>query len=120
LRARCLGDVTVLHAGGASAFTSPAQQAQIKVVFESFTEIDSTFGCSFDQMNPAARRLRFQLQRSIGWTLIQTKAAVNALVELGEVECGDPFFLAAALRMAVGIQGIATPGVSSFQFPVPG
>jgi hypothetical protein len=56
------------------------------VVFEAFIQLDAPLGGRFDQMNPATRRFRFELQSSIGRALVQTQAAVNTLVELWEIE----------------------------------
>ena len=56
---------------------------------EAVVEFDAPIGCGFDQMDSATRRFRFQAQHTIGRTLIQTKAAVDALVELGKIESSD-------------------------------
>jgi hypothetical protein len=37
---------------------------------EPFVELDTPFGSGFDEMNPAARRFRLQLQGSIGRALV--------------------------------------------------
>jgi hypothetical protein len=56
---------------------------------EALIELNASIGSGFDQMNPAARRFRFQLQDAISRTLVQTKAAVNALVKLWKVKTGQ-------------------------------
>ena len=61
LLARSFGDAAVLHARGTGAFTGAAQETEIEVVGETLTELDPPFGGGLDQMNSAARRLRFQL-----------------------------------------------------------
>ena len=71
------------------------------MIREAFVELDTSFGGGFNQMNPAARRFRLQLQGAIGRTLIQTEAAMNALVELGEIERRDFCAGAALLFMCV-------------------
>ena len=88
--ARGFSDAAILHAGRAGALAGAAEQAKIEMFFETFVQFDPPIGCGFDQMNSAARRLRFETQHAIGRALIQTQAAMDALVELGEVERGKP------------------------------
>jgi hypothetical protein len=85
LLARRLGDTTVLHARRARALTRAAQKTKIKMIGKALIELDPPLGCGFDKMNAPARRFRLQLQSPIGWTLVQTQAAMNALIELGEI-----------------------------------
>lgn len=59
------------------------------MVFEAFAEFDATVGGGLHQMNPAPRRFGLQMQSPIGRALIQTETAMNALIELGQVERGD-------------------------------
>ena len=56
------------------------------MVFKTLVELDAPFGGGFDEMNSPARRLRFEVQRAISRALIQTKAAVDTLVELGKIQ----------------------------------
>ena len=88
LLARGFGDAPILHAGRTRGLAGAAEQAEIDVFFETIVKLDASFGGGFDQMNSPARRLRLEVQRAIGRTLIQTKAAMHALVELGEIQCG--------------------------------
>ena len=88
--ARGLGNASVLNTRGTRTLASAAQQAQMKMLLETIIQFDSPFGGGFDKVNPAARRFRFELQGSIGRTLIQTEAAVNALVELGKIKSRHP------------------------------
>jgi hypothetical protein len=57
--------------------------------FEAFGELNASFGGGFHQMYPTARRFRFQAQHAIGRTLVQTKTAMDAVVEFGEIQSGD-------------------------------
>ena len=88
--ARGLGNASVLNTRGTSTLASAAEQAQMKMLLETIIQFDAPFGGGFDQVNPAARRFRFELQSSIGRALIQTEAAVNALVELGKIKSRYP------------------------------
>jgi len=70
-------------------------------------EIDASIGGGFDQMNSAARRFRFQTRHTIGRALIQTQAAVNALVEFGQVESSDSRLVADRAVMLAVIQVVS-------------
>ena len=83
--ARGLGNASVLNTRRTRTLASAAEQTQIDVFFEAFVELDAPVGRGFDEMNPAAWRFRFELQGSISRALIQTEAAMNALVQLGNV-----------------------------------
>jgi len=52
---------------------------------EAVVELDATVRRGLHEVNPAARRLWFQAESPIGRALIETKAAVDAAVELGEI-----------------------------------
>ena len=87
--ARSFGDAPVLHSGWTGCFAGAAEQTEIKMLFEALVEFDAPFGGGLDQMNAPARRLRLEPQRAIGRALVQTETAVDALVELGEVQFVD-------------------------------
>ena len=63
------------------------------MVFEAIVQLDAPVGGSFDQMDSAARRFRLQTSDAVGRTLVQAQAAVNALVEFGEIEAGNFCFI---------------------------
>ena len=100
--ARGFSDAAILDAGRTGALTGAAEQTEIDMFLESGAELDASIGGGFDQMNPAARRFRFEACGAIGWTLIQAQAAVDALVEFGEIESGD-LGLAAAVSGGTGV-----------------
>jgi hypothetical protein len=68
--ARGFGDAAVLDAGRAGALASPAEEAKIEVFFETIVKLDPAVSGRFDEVNPAARRLRLETQGAIGGTLI--------------------------------------------------
>jgi hypothetical protein len=68
--ARGFSNAAVLHAGRAGALASPAEEAEIEVFFETIVKLDTAVSGRFDEMNPAARRLRLEAQGAIGGTLI--------------------------------------------------
>ena len=94
-----LGDAAILDTRRASTLTGTAQKTEIEMLRKAFIELDTSFGSGFDEMNPAARRLRLQLQGSIGRALVQTEAAMNALIEFREVQRWDFFPVATRLPM---------------------
>ena len=59
------------------------------MIFETFRELNATLRGRFDEVNSAARRLRLQVQHAVGRTLVQAQPAVDALIELREVERCD-------------------------------
>ena len=87
------GDAAILHAGGTSGLAGAAKQTKLQVFFEAIVQLDASVGRSFDQMDSAARRFRLQPRDTVGRTLIQAQAAVNALIEFGEVEAWDFWFI---------------------------
>ena len=80
------GDAAILHAGGTSGLAGAAEQTKLQMLFEAIGQLDAPVGGSFDQMDSAARRFRLETSDAVGGTLVQAQAAVNALVEFGEVE----------------------------------
>src|SRR5258706_7094430 len=74
------------------------------MVLETVVQLDAPIGGGFDEMNPAARRFRFQTRHTIGRALIQTQAAVDALVEFGKVEGGNSRLVADCAVMLAVIQ----------------
>jgi len=77
--------VSVLDPGRASALTSAAEKTKVKMFLEAVVELDATVRRGLHEVNPAARRLWFQAESPIGRALIETKAAVDAPVELREI-----------------------------------
>lgn len=53
------------------------------------------------QVNPSARRFRFQVEGAVGRALVEAETAVDALVELRDVQCSDLWMIVA---MIDGIQ----------------
>ena len=86
---RGFGDTAILHSRRTSRFAGAAEETEINMFFEPFVELDPSVGGGFDEVNTSARRLRFESQNLISGALIQTEPAVNALIELGEIECGN-------------------------------
>jgi hypothetical protein len=86
------------------------------MVFEAFREPDSTIGRGLHQMNPAARRFGLQMQSPIGRALIQTKAAVDALIELGDIECSDFRVISFGLIVGDVLHGSSRAGSFVFTF----
>ncbi len=80
------GDAAILHAGGTSGLAGAAKQTKLQVFFEAIVQLDASVGGSFDQMDSAARRFRLQPRDTVGRTLIQAQAAVNALVEFRKIQ----------------------------------
>jgi hypothetical protein len=72
------------------------------MLFEALGKVDASVGGRFDEVNTAARRLWFESQHAISWALIQTKTAVNTLVELRKIECGN-FFPAGGFLLMTGV-----------------
>lgn len=93
---RGLSNATIMHTGRTGALAGAAEQTEIEVFLETFVQIDPSIGGGLDQMDSAARRFRLEACGAIGRTLVQTQPAVDALVELREIESGD-LGLAAAL-----------------------
>jgi hypothetical protein len=60
------------------------------MILEALGEFDPPFSGGADQMDSAARRFGLQMKRAIGWTLIQTQTAVDALVKFREIQRRDP------------------------------
>ena len=83
---RGFGDASILDTGRAGALTGAAEKAKLEMLLEAIVQFNAPFGCGFDQMDSAARRFRLEAQHAVGRALIQTEAAVDALVELGKVE----------------------------------
>jgi hypothetical protein len=102
--ARGLGNASVLNTRGTRTLASAAQQAQMKMLLETIIQFDAPLGGGFDQVNPAARRFRFELQSSIGRALVQTQAAVNTLVELRKVKSRDPCVVGCRYFVVRGFQ----------------
>ena len=75
------------------------------MICETFVELDPALSSRAHQMNPAARRFRFQTERAIRRALVQTKAAVNALVEFRKIESCD-----------LGLVGAVNGGMGVFQW----
>ena len=82
---RRFSDAAVLHSGRTGRLAGAAKEAEIQVIFKTFAEFDATIGGGLHQMNPAARRFRFQAKCAVRRTLIQTQTAMDALIELGEI-----------------------------------
>ena len=111
------GDAAILHAGGTSGLAGAAEQTKLQMLFEAIVQLDAPVGGSFDQMDSAARRLRLETSDAVGWTLVQTQAAVNALVEFGKIESGDSRFIP-GIRGVVGMFQVRPLIVSRFEFRV--
>ena len=99
---RGFSDTAVLHAGRARALAGAAEQTEINMFLESVAELDASIGGGFDQMDSAARRFRFEAGGAISRTLIQAQAAMNALIEFGEIESGD-LCLGATVSVRMGV-----------------
>lgn len=59
------------------------------MILESSIRLDAPLGGGADQMNSAARGFRLETQGTIGRALIETKPAVHALIQFGEVKRSD-------------------------------
>ena len=87
---------------GHAVLAGAAEQAEIDVFFETVVEFDASFSGGFDEMNSLARRLGLEMQSAMGRTLIQTSAAMHALVELwGDLNAGT-FAVAASSGLLCG------------------
>jgi hypothetical protein len=86
LYSRRFRNVAILHAGRAGALAGTAEKTEIEMLFEAIVEFDSSVGGSPDQVDPAAWRFRFQTKNLISGTLIQAETAMDALIELGDIQ----------------------------------
>jgi hypothetical protein len=55
------------------------------MLLKTVSKIDPPFGGGAHQVNSAARRFGLQAQRAVGRALIQTKAAMHAVVDFGKI-----------------------------------
>ena len=97
-------DVAVLHTRWTRCLAGAAKEAEIQVLFKAFAEFDATIGGGLHQMNPATRRFGFEAKCAIRRTLIQTQAAVDTLVKLGQVQRRDSWMIAGLLFVVKVIQ----------------
>jgi len=72
------------------------------MILETFGELDAALGGGADQMNPAPRRFRFQVQRAIRRALVQTETAMDTLIQLRKVERRD-FWMIAGLWFSLHV-----------------
>jgi hypothetical protein len=74
------------------------------MIGEALVQLDAPFGGGAHEMDAPARRLRFDAEHAVRRAGVETQPAVNALVKLGHVQCGDtrPRFFGYVVRVFHG------------------
>lgn len=74
-----LNQLAILHAAGASRFTSSAIEAQIQMAFYIFVQWNAAINHAPHEIDAATGRIHLRAQFYIRWTCCGTKATVNAI-----------------------------------------